>query len=56
MPVTIDEVSVDVSAPQSGGGTPTQSAEPQAASPSDQRRQRDAIERMQQRAARVSAN
>jgi hypothetical protein len=56
MPVTIDEVSADVAEPQNRGGGTTQSAEPQPGSPSEQRRQRELIERLAQRAARVCAN
>jgi hypothetical protein len=55
MSVAIDEVTAEVTAPESRGPQPQQS-QPQTASPADVRRQREQFERMQQRAARVCAD
>lgn len=55
MPVTIDEVTADVT-PQDGRGAAVETPAPPLSSPSEQRRQRELFERMQQRAARVCAN
>jgi hypothetical protein len=54
MPLSVGEVSADV-APQDRA-QPAQRSEPQPPSPSDLRRQRDDLERMRLRAARVAAN
>jgi hypothetical protein len=56
MPVSIDEVSADVSAPENRGSSSDKPAAPSSTSPSEQRRQKEQLERMQQRAARVCAN
>ena len=56
MPITIDEVTADVSEPQSRGGAGSQPAAAQPKSPSEQRRLQEMFERLQQRAARVCAN
>jgi hypothetical protein len=55
MPIAIDEVTADVSEPQSRGAADDHAAPPPAP-PSTQRRIRETFERLQQRAARVSAN
>ena len=55
MPVTIDEVTADVSEPPSRGGSDQQQAEPPSPA-AEQRRFREQLDRLQQRAARVRAN
>lgn len=56
MPVTIDEVTAEITAPASQT-PPAASAESKASSTvSESRRQREHFERMLQRAARVAAN
>jgi hypothetical protein len=55
MSVSIDEVTADVTAP-AGRDQQTPRAEPQTASPTEVRRQREQMERMRQRAARVCAD
>jgi hypothetical protein len=56
MPLTIDQVSAEVGAPEG----PAPSAEPAAGAqppkPSDLRRQREQLERMYQRASRIAAD
>jgi len=56
MPVSIDEVSAEVSAPESRGASSDKPAAPSSTSRSEQRRQQEQFERRQQRAARVCAN
>ncbi len=55
MPIAIDEVTAEVAAPE-GRGQQAQHPDPQTASPAELRRQREQLERMQQRAARVCAD
>jgi len=55
MSVAIEEVTAEVTAPESRGQQPQQ-PEPPTASPADVRRQRELFERMQQRAARLRAD
>jgi hypothetical protein len=54
MPVSVDEVTAEV-APESRG-QPAAQGQSQSATPSEQRRQREQFERMQQRAERVRAD
>ena len=55
MPVTIDEMTADIAPPENrGGSADTPSPPPNA--PADQRRQKEQLERIQERAARVRAN
>ena len=56
MPIAIDEVTADVSEPQSRAAADDQAAGAQPTPPSKQRRIRETFERLQQRAARVCAN
>jgi hypothetical protein len=55
MAIAIDEVTAEV-APPEGRASGAQPAGAQSSSATDQRRQREQIERMQQRAARVRAD
>jgi hypothetical protein len=55
MPIAIDEVTADVSEPQSRGASDDHAA-PQPAPPAAQRRIRETCELLQQRATRVCAN
>jgi hypothetical protein len=55
MPVTVEEVTADV-APSERRGEPQAAAEPHPLQPSGMRRQREQLERLQLRAARVAAN
>jgi hypothetical protein len=55
MPVTIDEVTAEVSTPE-GSAQPAPRAESQPAQPSELRRQNEQYERRCQRAARVMAD
>ena len=56
MPLTIDQVSAEVGAPE-GRGQPAETApSQQAPQPSDLRRQREQLERMHQRACRIAAD
>jgi hypothetical protein len=56
MAVTIDEVSAEVSAPESRGQAAPAGSSQQPPSPSEMRRQREQLERMQQRACRIAAD
>jgi len=56
MAVSIDEVTAEVSAPEARGQTAQGGSSPQSPSPSDLRRQREQLERMQQRACRIAAD
>ena len=55
MSVAIEEVTAEVSPPESRGQQPQQSA-PQTAASADARRLREQLERIQQRAARLRAD
>lgn len=56
MAVTIDEVSAEVSAPEARGQAAQAGSNRQPPSPSEMRRQREQLERMQQRACRIAAD
>jgi hypothetical protein len=55
MAIAIDEVTAEV-APPEGRGPTAQPAGAQSSSATEQRRQREQLERLQQRAARVRAD
>ena len=55
MPVSIEEVTADVRPPENRGSS-SDSPAPQANAASDQRRQKEHLERIHQRASRVRAN
>jgi len=55
MSVAIEEVTAEVAPPETRGQQ-SQGAQPQTTSPAQLRKQREQLERMQQRAARVCAD
>jgi hypothetical protein len=55
MPITIDEVTADVSEPAARGSSEQQQTE-QPSAATEQRRFREQLDRLQQRTARVRAN
>lgn len=55
MPVTIDEMTADIAPPENRGAA-SETPSPQPNAPAEQRRQKEQLERIQQRAARVRAN
>lgn len=55
MPFSVDEVSAEVTTPETRGGSAGR-AESQPPTPTEMRRQREQIERMERRADRVRAD